>query len=255
MIEKELIQQYVDKGYSFRKIGRELNIPHDTISWWANKYGIKNNYSKLSPIKINSIDTKEQAYMIGFLLGDSNIDKRGVLNCTIAIKDREILEFIAPLLDARIVDNTKLNKSKKQYPNSAILRKVDGLEKFFGGRLKEERHFPRITKNLERYLLLGFFDAEGCITFGHRKDRDRLWHKISFTSQYKMLEGLQKMLYKNLNISSTVKPKSDSNCFVLEFANKKDIITFLNYIYPEKNTFVVLKRKYEKAEALRLELG
>ena len=41
---------------------------------------------------------------------------------------------------------------------------------------------------------------------------------------------LQKILYK-IGISTIVRPKSDEDCFVLEFANKVDIIKFYNYIY------------------------
>lgn len=255
MINKEIIQQYTDKGYSFRKISRELNVSLDTITYWANKYNIKSNYQKLPPLKIDKIETREQAYMIGFLLGDGHIDEKGNVICSVSIRDREILELIADQLGARILDDKRINKKKRQFPHSTLSRKVGGIEKIFGGRLKDERRFPRIRKDLERYLLQGFFDADGSVSFGKRKDRDRLWHKISFTSSFRLLEGVQNMLMNNLSISSKIKPKSNENCFVLEFANKKDVNSFIDYIYPvNENNFVVLKRKYNKINALRLEL-
>ena len=119
---------------------------------------------------------------------------------------------------------------------------------------QKRRHIPFVSPKYERYLLQGFFDAEGCITWGRRKDRNRIWQKISFTSQYKMLEGIQNILYKK-GIASKIKPKSDSSkCFVIEFANKNDVLAFLDIIYPN-DEFIVLKRKYKNAQALRLELG
>ena len=41
---------------------------------------------------------------------------------------------------------------------------------------------------------------------------------------------------------------------MLEFANREDVLKFLNFIYPN-DSFIILKRKYNKAKALRLELG
>ena len=103
-------------------------------------------------------------------------------------------------------------------------------------------------------MIQGFFDAEGCITWGRRKDKNRIWQKVSFTSQYKMLEGVQQYLLKQLNIATKLKPKSDgSKCFILEFANKNDVLKFCEHIY-NNNDMIVLKRKYSKFKALRLEL-
>ena len=124
--------------------------------------------------------------------------------------------------------------------------------KFIGGNLKINRHLPIVRKDLNRYLLLGAFDADGCLTWGRRKDKNRIWHKISFTTSFNIAICLQQILIKELNISTIVRPKSKESCYVIEFANRKDILKFLDYIYCDD--FVVLKRKYLKAKALRLEL-
>ena len=100
--------------------------------------------------------------------------------------------------------------------------------------------------------MLGAFDADGCITWGRRKDKNRIWHKISFTTSLKIASGIQMFLIKELNISTTIHPKSNSECYVIEFANKIDIYKFLDYLY--QDDFIVMKRKYNKANALRLEL-
>ena len=120
--------------------------------------------------------------------------------------------------------------------------------------MKEERHYPKVKNEFERYLLQGFFEADGCITWGKRKDRNRIWHKVSFTSQLKLLEGVQQMLYKNIGISSVIRPKKNEGCYVIEFSNKEDVLKFINYIYPKDTDFIILQRKYLKANALRLEL-
>ena len=80
-----------------------------------------------------------------------------------------------------------------------------------------------------------------------------MWQKVSFTSQLKLLEGIQKLLY-NIGISSTIRPKSNEDCYVITFSNKDDVLKFINYIYPKDDNFFILERKYLKANALRLEL-
>lgn len=110
---------------------------------------------------------------------------------------------------------------------------------------KENKHCPIISKNLERYLVQGFFDGDGCLTWGLRKDRNRIWQKISFTSSLKVLTGIQQILLKQCAISTIIRPKANENCFVLEFANKKDVLKFLNFIYPDDN-FIILKENIVK---------
>ena len=169
-----------------------------------------------------------------------------------SIDDKEVIEFISKVINSRVFDNYNIDRKRRQFPHSRTSKRIKDITKFTGGKLKKDRHYPRISKDLEPYLLQGFFDGDGCITWGHRKDRNRLWHKVCFTSSLSILTGLQQYLYKQ-GIVTTVRPKSNENCFVLEFANKKDILKFYNLVYQDKD-FIILKRKYIKYSALRLEL-
>ena len=102
-------------------------------------------------------------------------------------------------------------------------------------------------------MLLGFFDGDGCLTYGHRKDRGRLWHKVSFTGSYKLLTAIQKSLEKT-SITSRMYPKKGENCYVVELTSKEAILKILEYMYGDED-LIVLHRKYNKYKALRLELG
>lgn len=146
-----------------------------------------------------------------------------------------------------------INKKTRRFPRARIQKRIPDILKFTGGRLKVDRHYPRIREDLERYLIQGLFDADGCLTFGRRKDKNRIWQKISFTSQLKILEGVQQYLIKKLDISTILRPKSNEKCYVIEFANRIDVLKFLKHIYPN-DSFIILKRKYLKYKALRLEL-
>ena len=261
-ISKDVLKDYLGQGLSSRKIEELTGVKYWNILYYIEQYGLQNEnkYSKVVDYRkdyFHKIDTKEKAYIIGFLLGDSHLSKDDKFELSVQLNDKEIIDFMISEFGGHLSISTITNKIKKQYPNATLKvgenTIIRDIKMLFGGRLKEERHIPIIKPKLERYLVQGFFDAEGCITWGKRKDRNRIWQKISFTSQYRMLEGIQNILDKN-GISSKIKPKSNEKCYVMEFASKKQVSDFLNYIYPN-NEFIILNRKYNKAEALRLELG
>lgn len=262
MINKEELKEYLEQGKSSRDIEAISGVKYYNILTLINKYDLNEYNQHKKPVYkdiqyFNKINTKEKAYILGFFLGDGSIDKEDKFTLSVMLDDKEILDFIQSELGCNITISNKLNKAKRIFPHTSIKIGnnilIRDLKMLFGGRLKEERHIPIISKSLEKYLLLGFFDAEGCITWGHRKDRERVWQKISFTSQYKMLDGIQNILLKN-NISTKIHPKGKEKCFVLEFAKKDTVLQFINWLYSDKN-FIILHRKYEKAHALRLELG
>ena len=244
-------------GVSSQDIGKMVELSRNSVAYYQRKCGLsylrktKNPHSK-SSYQFNKIDTKEKAYILGFLLADGTITQNGMTQIGVTLNDKEVIDFIASVIDSEIIISTKLDKKKRIFPRCSTKRSIKDIKKFTSGRLKTERRYPRIRKDLERYLLQGFFDADGCITWGRRKDRNRIWQKVSFTSSYSLLEGVQQHLF-NIGITTKLRPKSKENCYIIEFANKKDVLDFLDYIYPDEN-FIILKRKYLKAKALRLEL-
>ena len=243
-------------GLSAREIGEMCGLGKSTIGYQQQRYGISKVRTTKAPNKINysfdKIDTPEKAYALGFILADSNITEKNIVEISTAICDKEVVEFICNVIGSEPREDYTFNKKTRRFPRCRTSRKIKDITKFTGGHSKKERHYPRIRKDLERYLMLGFFDGDGCITWGRRKDRNRIWHKVSFTSSYSILYGVQQFLFK-LGITTQLKPKQNEDCFVLEFSNKTDVLKFLDYIYPN-NEFIILQRKYLKANALRLEL-
>ena len=209
-------------------------------------------YSKSDNYKFEKIDSKEKAYILGFILADGAINKKNV-EITVSLYDKKVVEYIGRIIDSKVRYDHTLIKEKRRFPRARLIKKITDITKFTGGYEKAERHYPIIRSDLERYLLQGVFDADGCITWGRRKDKNRIWQKISFTSQLKILQGVQQYLLKELNISTIVRPKSNEKCYVLEFSNLNDVLKFCEHIYPNDD-FIILNRKYLTYKALRLEL-
>lgn len=253
-ISKEHLSDLLNKGFSNRKISEITGISKSQVSYLVRKYSLQELYNKpkYDTFNLDVIDSKELAYMLGFIIADADINNE-IVEISVKLSDYELSDLFSTILGSKSrVDNT-LNREKKRFPRIRIIRKIKGINKFVGGDKKKDRNVPIISRNLEVYMIRGIFDADGCITWGFRKDRNRLWHKVSFTSSLGILTSVQKVLYK-IGISTIVRPKANEDCFVLEFANKEDIIKFYNYLYAD-TSFIPLKRKFDNYNALRLELG
>lgn len=254
-ISKDILVKYLKEGKTTREISSELNIANTTISRYIRKYKLQNLYKKpkYSIYKLNNINSKEKAYAIGFILADGSINSKNQVEISIKYEDKELMELFTTLFNCNFSEDLTTDPQKRRYPRVRLSRKIEDITKFIGGTKKEDRNVPIVRKELEVYLLRGIFDADGCITWGYRKDRNRLWQKVSFSSTLNILTSIQKILYK-IGISSMVRPKKGEKCYVLEFSNKEDVISFYNYLYNDR-TFIPLNRKYDYYQALRLELG
>lgn len=254
-MDKKFLEKYLKDGMSTRDIEKVCDLSRSTISYWMHKYKLESNmkYKPGSSYNFNKIDTKEKAYTLGFILADSSISENNNVDLRIQLYDKKVLDFISKIIDAQVRVSHILNKKNRRFPYTSITKRINDITKFTGGRLKKDRHYPRVREDLERYLIQGLFDANGCITWGRRKDKNRIWQKVSFTSQYKILYGVQQYLLKKLNISTSIHPKGKEKCYVLEFSNISNVLKFCKHIYPNEK-FIILNRKYLKYKALRLEL-
>lgn len=241
-MNKQELKNYLEEGKTFKKIAEIIGVSKFTVDYYVGKYELRESVINQKPCKFlfEKIDSPEKAYFIGFITGDGHFDKNNILELSIKHDDREILKYIESFTDCDIVDDLSYNKSQKKFPSSTIRLKIEDVQTFIGGRLKKERSLPIVKQFLYKNLIQGFFDAEGCITWGYRKDRDRLWQKVSFTSSYSLLLSLQKILI-NFDISTAIKPKSGEDCYVMEFSNELDVFNFLQ-ILPTEDYFLKRKR-------------
>lgn len=254
-MDKEELQSYLEQGLSTREIEKVVGLDHRTISYWINKHGLRSfqKYKKEPNYKFGEIDTPEKAYVLGFILSDGSISNDSC-ELSVSLADKEVVDFVSSVIGGTVRIDLSYDKERRRFPRARLIKKITDITRFVGGSKKADRHYPRIRKDLRRYLLQGFFEGDGCITWGHRKDRDRLWHKVTMKSSLNIMCGLQNELINEMSISSKIYPVKNENAYCIEFANKTDVLKFLDYVYPD-DSFIVLNRKYLKQIALRLELG
>lgn len=254
IINKNDLINYLNEGKTNQQIADIVGCSKSQMGYLIHKFGLTEcqKKKKLPTFKFEKIDSTEKAYSIGFIACDGAVSQNEQVEVSVAKSDKEILDYISKIINGRVFVDDTFDKKTRRFPRARCNKKIPDIKAFIGGCAKSERHLPIVSKSLMRYVLLGAFDADGCITWGYRKDKNRLWQKVSFTTSLGLSTGIQQLLLKEVGISTIVRPKSNENCFVLEFSNREDVLKFIHYIYCDD--FVVLKRKYLKANALRLKL-
>lgn len=215
---------------------------------------------------LRNIEDAKVSYLIGYLAGDGNFENgkgKRTNRLSLSTTDIDVVEWI----DKNIVEFKKDNPRRSDNKSAGIYARLDAYIKTFPVSFSEEfnkygvlclkknRSICNISKKNMRYWLLGFLDADGCLSYSKRKDRERIAGSISFTHQsFKLLESVQNFLSEELQISSAIKPKKGEDCLVLHFSKIADIIKFGEYLYSNKKD-VVLSRKYEKFISFKDEVG
>lgn len=262
MIDKEFLEDCLNKGLSTREIEKlpGVTIKRSTISWYIHRFGLidKMKYKKpeYNEDFFSKIDTKEKAYILGYTIADAYIGPNDI-DYRCCLGDREILDFIQSNVGGTVRISTKIDRIKRRFPNASIsignAKIVRDLNNICGGK-KIDRKLPIIDESLNRFLLLGLLDADGSISFGKKKKTGQDWKHIEFTSSESICFGIKDILTKT-SIEYSMKKRSNEDCFDVRLSSKNNnILRFLDFIYPDES-FIVLKRKYEKAKALRHILG
>lgn len=202
------------------------------------------------------IDTKEKAYILGYALAVGCISN-SMLFFRVPISCRKAVHFVLSNLGggSEIFEHCQgAGKEHYMYYNGHTSNKqiVSDIGRHCQYK-KKEKTFPRIAKNLEHYMLLGYFDGAGSLVWGHRKDRNRIWHRVCLAGAYKTLLAVQRLLVKE-GVTSSLYQKQDEKRYVLEVTSRNDVFTLLKYMYGNED-LIVLYQHYEKYNALRLELG
>lgn len=198
-----------------------------------------------------SIDGKDKAYILGFLLTDGSIGKRGAIRFEISERDIEVLHYIrsniSPETPIKYVERTR-SRNQYTWTSKTVLvtfkakNYVEDLRVYgiVPSKTYERQILPNIPEEFMPDLIRGIFDGDGCVCI------DRKYPRVYFTGELNLLNELALYLYKKGIISKLckvfTKPKQ-YDC-VFSFGSQKDTFSFFNYIY--KDAPFYLTRKFKK---------
>lgn len=215
------------------------------------------NNKKVLVNLFDEIRDEIDAYFIGYLFADGGFHApthKRKARMAVSSTDIDIIKFFAkhyqPLTEV-VVRAPNYNKArgiigKLQYSNLVFSSKFsETFAKFGVLKLKKERTFHNIPKKFFNSFLLGVFDADGSITWGKRKDRNRVWGEFKITHQsHKFLLQIQRILLEMYNVPTFVTIKCpNEDYYVLRVSNRHIVKSLFDILYTD-NLDIYNKKKF-----------
>jgi hypothetical protein len=210
------------------------------------QYTLDENY-------FNKIDTKNKAYIVGFIYADGSITKN-YLSFVISLKDIEILEFIKKEISysgpLRIVNDNYISLSVSSYKITNDLKNIGIIE----NKTYLSKSLPIIDEKYLWNFMMGYFDGDGSIYKASDNNGD---FTVNFSSNEDILLSLKNILLNNNISSSRIRKRYDNNIScMMDIRGSVNIdkiydCFYLNndfYLNRKKNKFEDFKKSIEKSK-------
>ena len=211
------------------------------------------------------IKTEIQAYLLGFHAADGSINnERNTLRVKVTKTDSEIIdlfqEFISPNAYIRDVNGFKsvirekevITKTANEISIASKVLNADLSNLGFGqNKTYNELHIPKISEDLIRHFLRGYFDGDGSFIGSIRKPNPnnreknyRVSRAFNIDSKTKsMLDDIQKYLERH-NIKVNINYITRDDMYRLVTSSESEVKKLFNLLYDDSNFY--LSRKFEK---------
>lgn len=212
------------------------------IQQQAHKLGLK--YLYYNENYFENIDNPDKAYWLGFIYADGYVSTNNRFGIELSIIDINHLEKIKRSINSNIKIRTRI-KNGNEYCSILFKNKKIYEDLNNKGVIPNKTYdlkFPNyeiVPKKYIKDFIRGYFDGDGCYTFSIkervRKDRNnkickRLYKEINVVCYCKeFLEELRKTILNE--IGCNFKLIKNRNTYVLRIFDKKNMISFINYIY------------------------
>lgn len=244
--ELEIVERYMN-GESIRKIAEHYPVGRTSIGYvlqrhnvetkgQGNSYGYANKKYTLNENFFSEIDTEEKAYWLGFISADGHVGE-DVIAIGLSKIDRGHLEKFLKAIGS--------NSPIKEYDstNSVAVRiyskkMVSDLRKL--GLLREKSKtmmYPFLKTTMHRHFIRGLFDGDGSISRGKKIS-------ISFSGTIEIVMSIKIIMMNMFDVFDSKVSKTENNFSYVRWANKKDILNILDFMYKDSSIF--LDRKYKK---------
>lgn len=281
-VETLLYNWHWNKNLMHREIGQKLSIPRPTITRWFKQFSIpsQNPYRivKFNLLNVGSrkgprakpkakseprffVNEKffqrwspEMAYVLGYFAadGDMSINPQGSRYIAFISTDYNLLCKIQRVMDSKHHIGLRKSNSatwKNRYRFQIGSKKIfqDLIDLDLTPNKSKSLQFPKIPKEHLSHFIRGYFDGDGCVSFGFYKRPKRknftTYLLTRFTSGSKLfLKNLFNILIKNAELKGGSLYKGD-RCFRLTYSTH-DSLRLYKFMYSNVTNRLYLKRKY-----------
>lgn len=231
-----------------------LNLPLLSQKIVQRKHPIKEDF-------FQCIDDENKAYYLGFLYADGcNGRDAHRVELSIAKRDKEVIERLSMLLYDQI--HMKEYRSKRSGVQDRVAiyiinEKISSdLEKLgCGPRKTFQLKFPAIPYQLRQHFIRGYFDGDGSLTIGYRRqskntDTRTIEAYFSIVSTKEMLDAIGDIV-ADLGVKYEILKRHkqrDNNNFTLRVHGNRQINTVCDFLYAGATVF--LSRKFNNYRIL-----
>ena len=212
------------------------------------------------------INTEEKAYWLGFLYADGMVRVRKTgsgIRLKLGVKDLSHIEKFKEVINSthKITFRPQKGVGGACYEFSIYSNKLakDLINKGCKPNKSLILTFPEfLSKELLHHFIRGYFDGDGCVSYGFYKRKNR--NKKSFVFMTRFISSSRRFLEdisKKLNIYATMRfgcISKHTGAYNLSYS-KNDTIKLFNYMYKNSKNGLFLERKFAKFQEIFKILG
>lgn len=257
--KNELYDLYVIKGMRTKDIAKIYNVSPKTIRLRLHEHGIEVRQSSIENRKyhfnehyFDIVDTKEKAYLLGFICADGWVAQNrfanpNLLGITVHEQDAIILEFAKKELQALDTELVYRDGSVRVYFCSVRLTSTlsnYGVvpNKSLKLNIRDVIQKANISNELIPSFILGYYDGDGGIYSAFGRNRKTVQWSCGFTGTKETCLFLQEYFDSGHIIDERSK---SGKVFCFRMSGRIQVVTGLNKLYSQHSSFC-LKRKYQK---------
>ena len=252
MIEKEILENYINKELSYKEIAKIFNVNEKTIKINAKKYGLTSKIGsqgarkhKFNERYFENIDSEEKAYWLGFIAADGCVYKnKQSYRLQINLKGSDI-DHLKKFQKAICSDYKITEKKVGKAQSNTCQLKINSTKMcndLIKNNIIERKSIifepPILNKNLMRHFIRGYFDGDGWITSYKRKDSNGYRNEVGIIGGKKALNYFIDFLPKGF---SKYEKYKDDKIIQISGSSIKTISETYNYLY--ENATIFLNRK------------
>lgn len=252
MIEKEILENYINKELSYKEIAKIFNVNEKTIKINAKKYGLTSKIGsqgarkhKFNERYFENIDSEEKAYWLGFIAADGCVYKnKQSYRLQINLKGSDI-DHLKKFQKAICSDYKITEKKVGKAQSNTCQLKINSTKMcndLIKNNIIERKSIifepPILNKNLMNHFIRGYFDGDGWITSYKRKDSNGYRNEVGIIGGKKTLNYFIDFLPKGF---SKYEKYKDDKIIQISGSSIKTISETYNYLY--ENATIFLDRK------------